>query len=82
MAAPAQKPTIEDALAALKRDPTHPVRVHVQDMDVELRATLPPKRRSGESAWPEGWFDVTAGALPDFVRPSQPEPESRPGIDP
>ncbi len=32
--------TIEDALAALKRDPTHPVRVHVDavDMDVELWA--------------------------------------------
>lgn len=36
--------TIEDALAALKRDPTHPVRVHVQDMDVELHAVVHPKR--------------------------------------
>jgi hypothetical protein len=41
----ATKPlTIEDALAALKRDPTHPVRVHVDavDMDVELRAVATP----------------------------------------
>jgi len=41
MAHPAAKPTtIEDALAVLKRDPTRPVRVHVDavDMDVELRA--------------------------------------------
>ena len=45
MANPATKfATIEDALAAPKRDPTHPVRVHVQDMDVELCAVVRPKR--------------------------------------
>lgn len=47
MAQPALKPvTIEDALAALKRDPTHPVCVHVDavDMDVELRAVIRPRR--------------------------------------
>jgi hypothetical protein len=45
MANPATKPaTIEDALAALRRDPTHPVRVHVQGMDIELHAVVQPKR--------------------------------------
>jgi hypothetical protein len=43
MAQPAAKSTLEDALAALKRDPMHPVRVHVEDMDVELRAIKTPQ---------------------------------------
>jgi hypothetical protein len=38
MAQPAAKSPFADALAALRRDPMHPVRVHVEDMDVELRA--------------------------------------------
>ena len=45
MANPATKSaTIEDALEALKRDPTHPVRVRVEDMDVELHVVVHPTR--------------------------------------
>jgi hypothetical protein len=40
----AKSVTIEEALAALKRDPTRPVRVHVQDMDVEMHAVVRPER--------------------------------------
>ena len=29
--------TLEEALATLRRDPVHPVRAHVDDLDVELR---------------------------------------------
>jgi hypothetical protein len=43
MAQPAAKSPLEDALAALRRDPMHPVRVHVEDMDVELRAVRTPE---------------------------------------
>lgn len=38
--------TLEEALARLKRDPIHPVRAHVDDLDVELRA-VPSRRREG-----------------------------------
>lgn len=38
--------TLEEALEKLRRDPSHPVRAHVDDLDVELRA-LPPRRREG-----------------------------------
>ena len=43
MVQPAAKFTLEDALAALKRDPMRPVRVHVENMDVELRAVATPE---------------------------------------
>lgn len=48
MAQPATKLTLDDALAALKRDPSLPVRIHVDalDMDVELKA-VPPLQRTG-----------------------------------
>ena len=39
-------------------------------------------REEGADAWPEGWFEATAGAIPDFVRPPQPEPERRPPVEP
>ena len=38
--------TLEEALAKLKHDPSHPVRAHVDELDVELR-TVPPSRRRG-----------------------------------
>lgn len=38
--------TIEEALEKLKRDPSQPVRAHVDDLDVELRA-VPRRRRQG-----------------------------------
>ena len=36
-------------------------------------------RDEGADAWPEGWFDATAGAIadPDFVRPPQPSVRTR-----
>jgi len=37
--------SFRDALAALRRDPMPPVRVHVEDMDVELRALRTPRTR-------------------------------------
>lgn len=42
MAQSAMRSSLDDALAALRRDPMHPVRVHVEDMDVELRAIRTP----------------------------------------
>jgi hypothetical protein len=42
MAQAAAKSPLDDALAALRRDPMHPVRVHVGDMNVELRAVQTP----------------------------------------
>jgi hypothetical protein len=38
--------TLEEALMALKHDPSRPVRAHVDDLDVELRA-VPHRRRQG-----------------------------------
>ncbi len=34
--------TLDEALDQLKRDPLHPVRLHVRDMEVEVRAVTPP----------------------------------------
>jgi hypothetical protein len=38
--------TLEEALAKLRHDPSRPVRAHLDELDVELRA-VPPSRRSG-----------------------------------
>lgn len=38
--------TLEEALEKLRRDPSQPVRAHVDDLDVELRA-VPHRRREG-----------------------------------
>ena len=37
---------LEEALAKLRHDPSHPVRAHLDELDVELRA-VPPSRRRG-----------------------------------
>lgn len=37
--------TIEEAVEELKRHPTHPVRAHLPELDVEMRA-LPPETAS------------------------------------
>jgi hypothetical protein len=37
---------LEEALAQLRRDPSRPVRAHLDELDVELRA-VPPSRRRG-----------------------------------
>jgi hypothetical protein len=39
--------TLEEALAKLKLDPSRPVRAHLDELDVELRAVVPPSRRRG-----------------------------------
>lgn len=39
-------------------------------------------REEGADVWPDGWFDATAGAIPDLVRPPQPEPEQRADVEP
>ena len=41
-------------------------------------------RDEGADAWPEGWFEATAGAIadPDFVRPPQPSAETRSSFEP
>jgi hypothetical protein len=39
---------LEEAIEALKRDPTHPVRARVDDLTVELRAV--PESQKGKSA--------------------------------
>ena len=39
-------------------------------------------REEEAEAWPDGWFEATAGAIPDFVRPPQPPAEDRPGFTP
>jgi hypothetical protein len=36
---------LEEALAKLRLDPSHPVRAHLDELDVELRALPPPRRR-------------------------------------
>jgi hypothetical protein len=41
-------------------------------------------RDEGAEAWPEGWFDATAGAIADrdFVRSPQPPAETRSSFEP
>ncbi len=40
---------LEEALAALRRDPTHPVRARVDDLTVELRAIAEPALQAPQS---------------------------------
>jgi hypothetical protein len=40
--------TLEEALRALKHDPSHPVHAHVDDLDVELRVVSKPKQPLGD----------------------------------
>lgn len=46
--------TLEEALAALKNDPSQPVKAHVDDLDVELRVV-------GQSRSPLGDFMAEGG---------------------
>jgi len=46
--------TLEEALTALKRDPSQPVKAHVDDLDVELRVV-------GKSKTPLGDFMAEGG---------------------
>ena len=46
--------TLEEALDRLKRDPSHPVHAHVDDLDVELRVV-------GKSEMPLGDFMAEGG---------------------
>jgi hypothetical protein len=46
--------TLEEALAALKHDPSQPVKAHVDDLDVELRVV-------GHSKSPLGDFMAEGG---------------------
>jgi hypothetical protein len=47
----------------------------------EVEVTI---RDQGAVEWPDGWFEVTGGAIvdPDFVRPSQPALKNRRAIEP
>jgi hypothetical protein len=47
------KPSLQEALEALKRDPTHPVRARVDDLTVELRAVTEPAAESAADAFRE-----------------------------
>lgn len=40
--------TLEEALMALKHDPTHPVHAHVDDLEVELRVVGKSKKPLGD----------------------------------
>jgi hypothetical protein len=40
--------TLEEALMALKHDPSQPVHAHVDDMDVELRVVSKPEMQLGD----------------------------------
>jgi hypothetical protein len=51
--------TLEEALEKLRRDPSQPVRAHVDDLDVELRA-VPHRRREG---WQGESTDEIVGIL-------------------
>ena len=46
--------TLEEALMALKQDPTHPVHAHVDDLEVELRVV-------GQAKTPLGDFMAEGG---------------------
>ena len=63
--------TLEDAVAQLKRDPHHPVRLHLDDLDVELHLVVPgePVTRLGDfMAEGGGWQGEAADEILRILR--------------
>jgi hypothetical protein len=61
--------TLEEALAKLRRDPSHPVRAHLDELDVELRAVEKPKMRLGDfMAEGGGWKGESAEDISRIIR--------------
>ena len=60
---------LEEALAKLRHDPSHPVRAHLDDLDVELRAVEKPKMRLGDfMAEGGGWKGESAEDILRIIR--------------
>jgi hypothetical protein len=75
---------LDDAIEALKRDPTHPVRARVDDLTVELRAVPEPSRgRSAADVFREigPWEGETLDELLTFFAEARRQGGSRPIAD-
>ena len=60
---------LEEALAKLRNDPSHPVRAHLGELDVELRAVEKPKMRLGDfMAEGGGWKGESAEEISRIIR--------------
>ena len=60
---------LEEALAKLGHDPSHPVRAHLDELDVELRAVEKPKMRLGDfMAEGGGWKGESAEEISRIIR--------------
>lgn len=73
-------PTLDEAVAQLKKDPTHPVQAEVDGLTVELRAVENPKRsKSAAELFAElgPWEGETTEELFEFFRKARREGGSR-----
>jgi hypothetical protein len=60
---------LEEALAKLRHDPSRPVRAHLDELDVELRAVEKPKMRLGDfMAEGGGWKGESAEEISRIIR--------------
>jgi hypothetical protein len=60
---------LEEALAKLRHDPSHPVRAHLDELEVELRAVEKPKMRLGDfMAEGGGWKGESAEDISRIIR--------------
>jgi hypothetical protein len=60
---------LEEALAKLKSDPSHPVRAHLDELDVELRVVEKPKMGLGDfMAEGGGWKGESAEEISRIIR--------------
>jgi hypothetical protein len=75
---------LDDAIEALKRDPTHPVRARVDNLTVELRAVSEPsKGKSAADAFREigPWEGETLAELLAFFAEARRQGGCRPVAD-
>lgn len=67
-----QRPSsLDEAVAALKRDPTNPVRAEVENLEVELRVVgkqQPTRRRGSRMAALGPWEGITTDDLMRILR--------------
>lgn len=61
--------TLEDAVAALKRDPSHPLRLAVSDVEVEMRLVGGAGTRAGDDVLNGAtWHGESAAELIQIIR--------------
>jgi hypothetical protein len=74
--------TLEEAVAELKRDPSHPLRLAVNDVEVEIRLVAPTQQQTTDDLLNGAtWYGESAEELVKLIRQGREldePPEPRP----